>query len=379
MDTNKKAAAAPVAAIVLAAGSSRRMGQPKQLLMLNGKTLLEHTLGNVREAGIGEIVLVLGANAEEIGSRILTDGLKVVVNAGHEAGMGTSLRTGLAAVSPEMEAALIVLADQPFVRPRTLRAIVESRRSTGAQITIPLYNGFRGNPVLLDRSVFPEVMSLSGDVGCRAIFGTHVEGIHKLPVDDMGVLIDIDSPEDLQHLRLLAPEDEVDAAVVSLPDLERRPQEPTERNRDRELVIIGNDEVAVALAELARVLGMQVTVVDPLLGLEDFYYADAVLHKLNFSLLGSKEKCVLVASRGRCDEEALAEALRTDARYIGLLANKKRSAEVLTALKYQGFSEGQLKQIHAPAGIEIGAKSPEEIALSIAAEMVKVTSSRTDG
>jgi xanthine/CO dehydrogenase XdhC/CoxF family maturation factor len=222
-------------------------------------------------------------------------------------------------------------------------------------------------------------MSLSGDVGCRAIFGTHVEGIHKLPVDDMGVLIDIDSPEDLQHLRLLAPEDEVDAAVVSLPDLERRPQEPTERNRDRELVIIGNDEVAVALAELARVLGMQVTVVDPLLGLEDFYYADAVLHKLNFSLLGSKEKCVLVASRGRCDEEALAEALRTDARYIGLLANKKRSAEVLTALKYQGFSEGQLKQIHAPAGIEIGAKSPEEIALSIAAEMVKVTSSRTDG
>jgi xanthine dehydrogenase accessory factor len=124
---------------------------------------------------------------------------------------------------------------------------------------------------------------------------------------------------------------------------------------------------------------MQVTVVDPLLGLEDFYYADAVLHKLNFSLLGSKEKCVLVASRGRCDEEALAEALRTDARYIGLLANKKRSAEVLTALKYQGFSEGQLKQIHAPAGIEIGAKSPEEIALSIAAEMVKVTSSRTDG
>jgi molybdenum cofactor cytidylyltransferase len=379
MDTNKKAAAAPVAAIVLAAGSSRRMGQPKQVLMFNGKTLLEHTLGNVREAGIGEIVLVLGANAEEIGSRILTDGLKVVVNAGHEAGMGTSLRTGLAAVSPEMEAALIVLADQPFVRPRTLRAIVESRRSTGAQITIPLYNGFRGNPVLLDRSVFPEVMSLSGDVGCRAIFGTHVEGIHKLPVDDMGVLIDIDSPEDLQHLRLLAPEDEVDAAVVSLPDLERRPQEPTERNRDRELVIIGNDEVAVALAELARVLGMQVTVVDPLLGLEDFYYADAVLHKLNFSLLGSKEKCVLVASRGRCDEEALAEALRTDARYIGLLANKKRSAEVLTALKYQGFSEGQLKQIHAPAGIEIGAKSPEEIALSIAAEMVKVTSSRTDG
>ncbi|HEX2329557.1 MAG TPA: NTP transferase domain-containing protein [Candidatus Angelobacter sp.] len=380
MDTNKKAAAAPVAAIVLAAGSSRRMGQPKQLLMLNGKTLLEHTLGNVREAGIGEIVLVLGANAEEIGSRILTDGLKVVVNAGHEAGMGTSLRTGLAAVSPEMEAALIVLADQPFVRPRTLRAIVESRRRTGAQITIPLYNGFRGNPVLLGRSVFPEVMGLSGDVGCRAIFGTHVEGIHKLPVNDIGVLIDIDAPDDVRHLRLLAPEDDADAAAVQLPELEIEPREPGENAEShRELVIIGNDEVAVALAELARVLGMQVTVVDPLLGLEDFYYADAVLHKLNFSLLGSKEKCVLVASRGRCDEEALAEALRTDARYIGLLANKKRSAEVLTALKYQGFSEGQLKQIHAPAGIEIGAKSPEEIALSIAAEMVKVTSSRTDG
>jgi xanthine dehydrogenase accessory factor len=79
----------------------------------------------------------------------------------------------------------------------------------------------------------------------------------------------------------------------------------------------------------------------------------------------------LWASRGRCDEEALAEALRSGAGYIGLLANTKRSAEVLAALRHQGFSEEQLKQIHAPAGIEIGAKSPEEIALSIMAEIVR--------
>jgi GTP:adenosylcobinamide-phosphate guanylyltransferase len=220
------------------------------------------------------------------------DDLNIVINAGYEQGMGTSLRTGLGALSPEAQAALIVSADQPFVRPSTLRAIVESGRSTGAQITIPLYNGFRGNPVLLDRSVFPELMGLSGDVGCRAIFGTHVEGIHKLPVNDIGVLIDIDSPEDVRHLRLLAPEDEADAAAVRLQELEREPWEPQEdAESDRELVIVGNDEVAEALAELAHVLRMHVTAVDPLLGLEDFYYANAVLHKLDFSLLGSKEKC----------------------------------------------------------------------------------------
>ncbi len=369
MDTNKKTAG--VAAIVLAAGSSRRMGSPKQLLGLKGKTLLEHTLANVREAEVEEVVLVLGASADEIRSRVASDDLKIVVNAGHEQGMGTSLRTGLAALGHEIEAALVVLADQPFVRPSTMRAIVESRQRTGAQITIPLYNGFRGNPVLLDRSVFPELMGLSGDLGCRAIFGTHVEGIHKLPVNDLGVLIDIDSPEDLQHLRLLGPQDQAGAAAVRLPDLERRPREPGESNRDRELVIVGDDEVAVALAELAHLLRIEVTAVDPLLGLDDFPDADAVLHKLDFSLLGSKKRAVVVASRGRCDEEALAEALRSEASYIGLLANKKRSAEVLAALRHQGFSEEQLKQIHAPAGIEIGAESPEEIALSIAAEMVR--------
>jgi molybdenum cofactor cytidylyltransferase len=364
MDRNKKTPG--VAAIVLAAGSSRRMGTPKQLLELKGKTLLEHTLANVRAARIGDIVLVLGANAEKIQACVATEDLKVVVNAGHEQGMGTSLRTGLAAVKPEMEAALIVLADQPFIQPSTLRAIVESRQRTGAKITVPLYKGFRGNPVLLDRSVFPELMGLSGDVGCRAIFGSHVEGIHKLAVDDVGVLIDIDSPEDLKRGDVFS--------KTELPDVEKR------REREgAELLIVGNDELAVALAKLAKVLRYSVTFVDPLLGLEDQPEADAVLHSLDFSLLPRRERCVVVASRGRCDEEALAESLRTGASYIGLVANKKRSAEVVAALRYQGFPEEQLKQIHAPAGIEIGAASPEEIALSIAAEMVKITSSRIGG
>src|SRR5215831_6474662 len=164
-----------VAAVVLAGGMSRRMGAPKQLLRLGGKSLLESTLANVRGSGVDEIVLVLGAAADEVRRQLPTEGMRVVVNPDFQQGMGTSLRAGLGAVSASMQAALIVLADQPFVLSSTLDQMIAYRQQYAPHILIPLYRGFRGNPVLLDRAVFPELMRLTGDVGCRAIFGSHTE------------------------------------------------------------------------------------------------------------------------------------------------------------------------------------------------------------
>ena len=353
--------------MVLAAGMSRRMKSsaagPKQLLRLSGKTLVQHALDNVQRSRVDEIVLVLGFAADAVLKQIAADGVRVVMNSEYEQGMGTSLRTGLSVLSTSVKAAFVLLADQPFVRPETLDRMIDCHRNSAAEITIPLYRGFRGNPVLLDRAVFPELMGLSGDVGCRAIFGSHTQGIHKIDVDDPGVLLDIDSCEDFEKLTRPG----LAAELASLADLESN--EGLTNGRP-ELVIVGRDAVARALAKLARVLQFTVIVVDPLLPLRDLPDADHVLHVLDFSRLPSAERYVAVASRGQCDEEAVEQALRCNAAYIALLANKKRAQEVMNNLRSQGISDERLNTVRAPAGLDIGAESPEEIALSILAEIV---------
>jgi molybdenum cofactor cytidylyltransferase len=197
-----------VCAVVLAAGSSSRMGEAKQLLPLADSTVLEQTLRNLNAADVDGVVLVLGSSAETIRQRIAdspTKNLRILVNPEYGRGMATSLRAGLAALDKNIDAALIVLADQPFIRPETFNQIVDQYRRSDAQIVIPMFQGLRGNPVLLDRSVFHEVMALQGDMGCRAIFGNHLDGILKAEVDDVGVLLDIDSKDDYERLRDFGP------------------------------------------------------------------------------------------------------------------------------------------------------------------------------
>ena len=193
-----------VAVVILAAGTSARMGEAKQLLRLGEGTVLGQTVENVRASSVDEVVMVLGASAEAIREQLPAEILglaRVVVNPEYETGVASSLRVGLAALGSDVDAAVIVLGDQPFVRAATLDRIIEEYRRTGAQIVIPMYEGARGNPVLLDRSLFREAMALEGDVGCRAIFTKHAEGVVYLEVDDSGVLLDIDSRGDYERLR----------------------------------------------------------------------------------------------------------------------------------------------------------------------------------
>lgn len=184
-----------VSAIVLAAGQAKRFGRCKQLARVAGKPLLAHVLDALRASRIDDVVVVLGAHADEIREQIRFDRERVVFNPDHEQGMSTSIQTGLRAIEQRTDAALIVLADQPFVTPRTIDRLVEEHQRTKASVVIPTYNGFRGNPVLVDQSLFAEMMTIRGDIGCRAIFGDH--DITKLPVEDRGVVMDIDTPADL--------------------------------------------------------------------------------------------------------------------------------------------------------------------------------------
>ncbi len=368
----------PIGAIVLAAGRSSRMGEPKQLLALGGKTLLQRTLENVCASQAQDIVLVLGFAAEAITTQIEVEGVRVVINPDHQQGMGTSLRAGLAALDAQTQAALIVLADQPFVSPTTLDQIINHYQQSDGQIVIPTYRGFRGNPVLLDRSVFPEVMALSGDIGCRAIFGDHLDGIVKVPVGDIGILLDIDTPEDLARWQQFGKQGEDSAALMGGADLQGRdlPEPAVSASGSQDsLIVVGTDDVALALAKMGKLMGFRVAIVDPILSLSDVPEADAVMNALDFSGLVSPSY-IVVASRGRFDEEAVEQALLAKSHYVGLLANRKRAQEIRRALEAKGHPADKLATLRAPAGIDIGAKTADEIALSILAEIVLVRNKR---
>jgi molybdenum cofactor cytidylyltransferase len=343
------------------------MGEAKQLLRMGESTVLGQTLAHVRSAGVDEIVLVLGFFAQTIRQQLpisAIEGLKVVVNHAYEQGMASSLREGLSALDPQTCAVLVVLADQPFIRSETLNRIVEEHRRTRAQIVIPLYRGFRGNPVLLDRSVFPEVMTLEGDIGCRAIFGSHLEGIAKVEVDDVGILLDIDNKDDYERLRRFSQFGQDERASIEAASREGRVV-------GKELIVVGYEQVAIALVKLGQLLNFTVTVVDPLLEVSALPPGVRLLKTLDFSLLPENPaRYVVVASRGKFDEEAVEQALHVQSTYVGLVANKKRGQEVLYSLERKGESTEKLATVHAPAGLNIGAETPEEIALSIAAEII---------
>lgn len=351
------------------------MGEPKQLLRLGGRTVLGQTLENVRGAGVDQIVLVLGFAAAVIAQQTEVEGVTVVINEQFSEGMGSSLRTGIATLSPGIDAALIVLADQPFVRPATLNQLIDRYIESNAQIAIPIYRGFRGNPVLLDRSVFAEVMAVTGDIGCRAIFGSHADGIVKVPVDDVGVLLDIDSKIDFERLQRFASGEEGATAVIDDADLSGReivaPGSRLSVEKKEEIVLVGAEPVIFALAKFGKLLGFRVTVVDPLLDIADLPDIDLLLNALDFSYLPlGSTRYVVVASRGRFDEEAVEQGLQANVAYLGLVANKKRAQEVLRTLEVNGQPPERLRTVHAPAGLDISAESPQEIALSIMAQIV---------
>jgi len=353
-----------VSAIVLAAGTASRMGSQKQLLQLGNKTLLEHVLANLRAAkGVKEIVVVLGAAAEEIRPLLAASDAKVVVNEAFREGMSTSLQCGLRALDRQAGATLVVLADQPLVKPATLDRMIAEHAQHKPQILIPLYRGFRGNPVLLDKSVFAEIEGLNGDMGCRAIFGDHLDNIRKLEVDDVGVLLDADRPQDLQMLTQI-----YDSGRFALPVVEMA---ESSLAASPDLVVVGRESVATALVKLAHVLQYRVTVVDPLLTFGEMPEATTILRTMDFQQLpDTARRFCVVASMGRFDEEAIEQAVGVDIPYVALVANKKRSQEVLASLGLRGLAAERLAGVRTKPGLSIGAQTQQEIALSIMAEII---------
>ena len=187
--------------IILAAGRGTRMGRPKQLLPLDGRPLLQHVVDAAAAAPLDGVVLVLGHAAEAVVAALrLPPGVVVVVNPLHEAGQSTSLRAGLDHVPEGARAGAILLGDQPEVRVEAIRAVVAAQAVSDAPILRAAYGGRASHPVVLDRSVWPEVEALGGDAGGRAHIAAHAGRVELVEVGGVPPE-DIDTPED--HARLL--------------------------------------------------------------------------------------------------------------------------------------------------------------------------------
>ncbi len=189
-----------IAAIILAAGGSTRFGRPKQLLDWNGVPLVAHVADQALAAGLTPVIVVLGCQAEAVRAALGARPVQTAMNWRWEAGLGTSLQAGLAALPPETEAAVFLQCDQPLVGAALLRALVSRFVEGRASIVHPVHAGQRSTPVLFARRLFPELAALGGEEGGRAIMARHPDEVTVVQVADADMLADIDTPEDYECL-----------------------------------------------------------------------------------------------------------------------------------------------------------------------------------
>lgn len=174
------------------------MGQPKQMLAWQGKTLLRHVLENLIRSNADELILVLGHEAEAIRAGLTEFQIKIVINPDYKQGMASSLKQGLLAMDPASEAFLVLLADQPGIGPELVNRLIREfqRADPKRGIVRPVYRGLPGHPVLIGVRYLQEALQLQGDVGARRILANHPADILEIEVDQDGILKDIDTPEE---------------------------------------------------------------------------------------------------------------------------------------------------------------------------------------
>lgn len=207
-----------VAAVVLAAGRSTRFGPSNKLLAeVDGEPMVRHAVRAATASGVAETIVVTGHMAEAVEAALAGLPVRFVRNPDFAAGQSTSLRAGIAAVSPTSEAAVVMLGDMPRVTAATLdRVIAAYRPGAGALVVVPRHDGRRGNPVLWSRRFFRDLAALEGDTGARALLAANPEAVATVECGPE-VRIDYDTPD-----ALAAPDGVPDAGADAAGDVERR-------------------------------------------------------------------------------------------------------------------------------------------------------------
>lgn len=460
--------------------------------------MLARVLASVRAGGLGSIVVVLGDRADEVRAAVDLGGTTVVENPDYAEGMASSLRAGVRAVPAHVGHVMIVLADQPFVEPATFRRLAARAAEGNGRIFVPTFRGVWGNPVVFSTALAPEIATIRGDIGCRAMFPNHAEEIREVPVDDPGTLVDIDTEEELRaveeplargaplrvalerlseprwslhatphehpvpkrlgrrtdvgrlaqtmrdrsepfalatvvravrptsgrpgYAALIRPDgshvgwvggactehllvtESLAALAEGTPRLLRVTPDPAafpaeegvvnramtcqsggtveifiEPNLPKpQLMVVGDSPVATSLAALGPLLGYRVIVVAPGVEATELPEVDEVLGDVEgISSRVTASTYAVVASMGKYDESALLELARSPAAFVGLVASRKRAQSVFAVLREEGVAEAEIGRVRSPAGLDIAASTPEEIALSVMAEITRRRRSAT--
>ncbi len=188
----------PIAGIILAAGRASRFGEAKQVLNWKGEPFVRVVAQTALRAGLSSVIVITGAHAEQVESAVHDLDVKMVHNQNWESGQGSSIREGVRTIPNECGGAIFLLADQPQVNTSILHALIEKHAEALYPIVAPMVFDRRANPVLFDRTTFPDLMTIEGDTGGRAIF--HKHRVEYLPWHDDGLLLDVDTPEQYQRL-----------------------------------------------------------------------------------------------------------------------------------------------------------------------------------
>lgn len=187
-----------VAAVVLAAGMSTRMGSNKLLAEIEGEALVRRVVRSVEASGARPVVVVTGYEHASVCAALAGAKVVIVYNPAYRDGLSTSLRSGITRIA-DCDAAIILLGDMPAISSALIDKMIAAYDPANARaVCVATHNGRRGNPVLFGSKFFPELMTISGDVGARHVVARHPNLVCEVEAGDDGPAIDVDTPEDLQ-------------------------------------------------------------------------------------------------------------------------------------------------------------------------------------
>ena len=186
-----------IAAVVLSAGESSRMGRPKALLPIDGQTFIEKIVGALKQTSVGKIFVVLGHNADDMKRRMQHLPVQMLVNPDYKLGQLSSLHVAVRHLEKDgnCDAMLVHLVDHPYIDAKLVEAMVARFAETGKLIIVPRHGGKRGHPVIFSRKLFGELLSAPMDQGAKAVVNAHRDDTLEIDTKDEGITVDIDTPE----------------------------------------------------------------------------------------------------------------------------------------------------------------------------------------
>jgi molybdenum cofactor cytidylyltransferase len=188
-----------LAAVILAAGESRRMGEPKSLLPYRGRSFVEHLIHVTRHPRVGLTRIMLGARAEEVRARLKADATQIVVNADWPKGQLSSLQTAIRSFPAGITEGLILCpVDHPLVSAALVAKLIEAFDSRNKLIVLPVHNGKRGHPVIFRAVLYGELLAASPEFGARQVVWAHADSVEEVPTDEEGVILNLNDPDTLK-------------------------------------------------------------------------------------------------------------------------------------------------------------------------------------